>query len=43
MVSPRGVTVEHRDLLLTRDRFHRPDGVTIEGLEGLDSLFGVDW
>jgi len=43
MVSPRGVTIEHRDLLLTRDRFHRPDGVTIEGLEGLDSLFGVDW
>jgi RimJ/RimL family protein N-acetyltransferase/predicted GNAT family acetyltransferase len=42
-VAPRGVTVEHRDLLLTRDRFHRPNGVAIAGLEGLDSLFGVDW
>jgi RimJ/RimL family protein N-acetyltransferase len=42
-VSPRGVAVEHADLLLTRDRFQRPHDVTIEGLEGLDSLFGVDW
>lgn len=42
-VSPRGVAVEHADLLLTRDRFRRPPGVTFEGLEGLDSLFGVDW
>jgi RimJ/RimL family protein N-acetyltransferase len=42
-VVPRGIAVEHQDLLLTRDRFRRPAGVTIEGLEGLDSLFGVDW
>jgi RimJ/RimL family protein N-acetyltransferase/GNAT superfamily N-acetyltransferase len=42
-VTPRGVAVEHYDLLLTRERFRRPAGVTIEGLEGLDSLFGVDW
>jgi RimJ/RimL family protein N-acetyltransferase len=42
-VAPRGVTIEHRNLLLTRDRFQRPEGITIEGLEGLDSLFGVDW
>jgi len=42
-VAPRGAVVEHRDLLLTRDRFRRPSGVAIDGLEGLDSLFGVDW
>jgi RimJ/RimL family protein N-acetyltransferase/GNAT superfamily N-acetyltransferase len=42
-VTPRGVSVEHRVLLLTRDRFRRPPGIAIQGLEGLDSLFGVDW
>jgi RimJ/RimL family protein N-acetyltransferase/predicted GNAT family acetyltransferase len=42
-VSPRGVAVEHADLVLTRDRFRRPTDVTIEGLGGLYSLFGVDW
>jgi RimJ/RimL family protein N-acetyltransferase/ribosomal protein S18 acetylase RimI-like enzyme len=42
-VAPRGVVVEHQDLLVTRERFRRPTGVTIDGLEGLDSLFGVDW
>jgi RimJ/RimL family protein N-acetyltransferase/predicted GNAT family acetyltransferase len=43
-VSPRGTPVEHYDLALTRERFRRPDvPVTIEGLGGLDSLFGVDW
>lgn len=42
-VAPRGVAVEHQDLLLTRERFRRPTGVTVDGLDGLDSLFGVDW
>ena len=42
-VAPRGVAVQHHELRLTRDRFSRPAGVRIEGLEGLDSLFGVDW
>ena len=42
-VTPRGAVVEHHDLLLTRDRFRRPRGITIDGLKGLDSLFGVDW
>jgi RimJ/RimL family protein N-acetyltransferase len=42
-VSPRGKPVPHHDLVLTADRFRRPDDVHIEGLEGLDSLFGLDW
>ena len=42
-VSPRGVAVEHADLVVRRDRFRRPTDVTIEGLGGLHSLFGVDW
>jgi RimJ/RimL family protein N-acetyltransferase/GNAT superfamily N-acetyltransferase len=44
IVSPRGTPVEHHDLILTRERFRRPDvPISIEGLSGLDSLFGVDW
>jgi RimJ/RimL family protein N-acetyltransferase len=42
-VSPRGKPVPHHDLLLTADRFERPADVTIEGLGGLDSYFGIDW
>jgi RimJ/RimL family protein N-acetyltransferase len=43
-VSPRGTPVPHHDLVLTPRSFRRPDAdVTIEGLEGLDSYFGVDW
>jgi RimJ/RimL family protein N-acetyltransferase/predicted GNAT family acetyltransferase len=42
-VSPRGVAAEHHDLLLTRDRFRRPREVAVEGLAGLDAIFGVDW
>ena len=42
-VAPRGEAVQHHELLLTRERFERPGGVTIDGLEALDSLFGVDW
>lgn len=42
-VTPRGAVVEHHELLLTRDRFNRPSGVSIDGLGGLDALFGVDW
>jgi RimJ/RimL family protein N-acetyltransferase len=42
-VSPRGQPVPHHDLLLTPERFRRLVDVTIEGLHGLDSLFGVDW
>lgn len=43
-VSPRGEPVPHHDLLLTPDQFRRPDfDVTIDGLAGLDSFFGIDW
>jgi RimJ/RimL family protein N-acetyltransferase len=42
-VSPRGTPVRHHDLLLTADRFTPGVDVRIEGLEGLESLFGVDW
>ena len=43
-VSPRCEPVPHHDLLLTPDRFRRPDfDVTIDGLAGLDSFFGIDW
>jgi hypothetical protein len=43
-VSPRGEPVAHHDLLLTPERFRRPElTVRIDGLEGLDSFFGLDW
>jgi len=43
-VSPRGEPVPHYDLVLTADRFRRPAlEVEIEGLDGLDSYFGIDW
>src|SRR5262249_58677921 len=42
-VSPRGTPVPHHDLVLTRERFRPAVDVRIEGLDGLDSLFGVDW
>lgn len=42
-VSPRGTPVDHHDLVLTRERFRRLVDVRVEGLDGLDSLFGVDW
>ncbi len=42
-VSPRGTPVEHHDLLLAREQFKRPDiPVSIDGLAGLEPLFGVD-
>ena len=43
-VSPRGEPIPHRDLLLTPEHFRRPPfEVRIDGLDGLDSYFGVDW
>jgi RimJ/RimL family protein N-acetyltransferase len=43
-VTPRGEPVPHHDLVLTADRFRRPAlEVEIEGLDGLDSYFGIDW
>ena len=42
-VSPRGKPVPHHDLVLTPERFRRLVDVRMEGLDGLDSLFGVDW
>jgi RimJ/RimL family protein N-acetyltransferase len=42
-VSPRGTPVDHHDLVLTSKRFRRLIDVRLEGLDGLDSLFGVDW
>jgi RimJ/RimL family protein N-acetyltransferase len=43
IVSPRGAPVEHHDLVLPRERFKRPGvPVAIEGLPGLESLFGVE-
>jgi len=43
IVSPRGTPVEHHDLVLARDEFKRPDmPVSIEGLAGLEPLFGVE-
>jgi len=39
-----GRSTEHHDLLLTREQFTRPDQpVSVEGLAGLEPLFGVDW
>jgi RimJ/RimL family protein N-acetyltransferase/ribosomal protein S18 acetylase RimI-like enzyme len=43
IVSPRGAPVEHHDLVLARNRFRRPDvRVSVEGLAGLESLFGAE-
>jgi RimJ/RimL family protein N-acetyltransferase len=42
-VSPRGTPVPHHELLLTPERFRRLFDVRIEGLDGLESLFGLDW
>jgi RimJ/RimL family protein N-acetyltransferase len=41
MVSPRGTEVPHIDLALERDRFTSPVPVEIDGLGGLEPLFGV--
>jgi RimJ/RimL family protein N-acetyltransferase/ribosomal protein S18 acetylase RimI-like enzyme len=40
-VSPRGVDVPHTNLALSRDRFRSPAPVEIDGLDGLEALFGV--
>ena len=40
-VSPRGVSVDHADLELLRDRFTAPVPVEISGLGGLPPLFGA--
>jgi RimJ/RimL family protein N-acetyltransferase len=43
-VSPRGEPVPHHELVLMPEQFRRPGfEVTIEGLEGLDSYFGIGW
>ena len=43
-VSPRGTPVEHHDLLLAREQFSGLTfAVSIDGLAGLEPLFGVDW
>jgi RimJ/RimL family protein N-acetyltransferase len=43
-VAPRGVPVAHHDLVLQRQEFRRPGfGIGIEGLDGLDAYFGLDW
>jgi hypothetical protein len=43
-VAPRGVPVAHHDLVLQRQEFRRPGfEIGIEGLDGLDSYFGLDW
>jgi RimJ/RimL family protein N-acetyltransferase/ribosomal protein S18 acetylase RimI-like enzyme len=41
MVSPRGADVPHTDLALDRDRFTSPVPVEIDGLDGLEPLFGA--
>ncbi|HUZ82050.1 MAG TPA: GNAT family N-acetyltransferase [Gaiellaceae bacterium] len=40
-VSPRGVSVDHADLELSRDRFIAPVPVEISGIGGLPPLFGA--
>jgi RimJ/RimL family protein N-acetyltransferase/predicted GNAT family acetyltransferase len=40
-VSPRGTAVPHTDLALDRDRFSSPVPVEVDGLDGLEPLFGV--
>ena len=43
-VSPRGEPVPHHELLVTADGFRRPDyEIQLEGVDGLDSYFGLDW
>ena len=43
-VAPRGVPVAHHDLVLERSRFRRPEfDISLGGLDGLDSYFGLDW
>jgi RimJ/RimL family protein N-acetyltransferase len=43
-VSPRGEPIPHRNLVLTPETFRRPPfEVQIDGLDGLDSFFGLDW
>jgi hypothetical protein len=38
------VPVAHHDLVLQRQEFRRPGfGIGIEGLDGLDAYFGLDW
>jgi RimJ/RimL family protein N-acetyltransferase/ribosomal protein S18 acetylase RimI-like enzyme len=41
MVSPRGMDVPHTDLALDRGRFSSPVPVEIDGLDGLERLFGA--
>jgi RimJ/RimL family protein N-acetyltransferase/predicted GNAT family acetyltransferase len=41
LVSPRGVPVEHTDLVLRRESFHSPVDVEIVALEPLLPLFGA--
>ncbi len=43
-VAPRGVPVAHHDLVLERSEFRRPEfDISLDGLDGLDSYFGLDW
>jgi RimJ/RimL family protein N-acetyltransferase/ribosomal protein S18 acetylase RimI-like enzyme len=42
-VSPRGTPVPHHDLVLAAERFRPPVPVQVDGFDGLDSYFGVDW
>jgi RimJ/RimL family protein N-acetyltransferase len=39
--SPRGEPVAHHDLELVRDAYRAPFDVTVEGADGLRSLFGA--